>query len=294
MAPGFHTYRFSCLLPQNLPTSFEGQHGKIRYTCKVSLDRPWKFDLTYKVAFTVLKQQDLNYESPMIRQPVKKEVTKKYFMGIFSSNELYMSVELPISGFVAGQKIDFAIAINNPSGVTVEELKVSLKKIVRYNSDSPRMLTKEVIESCKVEKFPGVPKKSKGNFNLNIVVPPIPPTSQFFCKVINISYELKVKAQVSGIHRSSEIRIPIIIGTVPLNTAFAQHLSHHALQPNMQQIFASAPGMENFVTSTPSAPPPYITQPGDSRDLRNKTNFLPKLFYCSSISTSFLSSAPHI
>lgn len=208
----------------------------------------------------------------MIRQPVKKEVTKKYFMGIFSSNAwATMSLELPISGFVAGQKIDFAIEINNPSGVAIDELKVSLKKVVRYNSDSPRMLTKEVLETCKADRYPGVAKKSKGNFNLSMVVPPIPPTSIYFCRVISIAYELKVKAQVSGMHRSSEIRIPIIIGTVPLATAYAQQPNHHAMQPNMQQLFASAPGMESMMPVDPSAPPSYFNQPGgggDPRDLR--------------------------
>jgi hypothetical protein len=36
---GAHSYPFSCALPPQLPCSFEGEFGYIRYTIKVTLDR---------------------------------------------------------------------------------------------------------------------------------------------------------------------------------------------------------------------------------------------------------------
>lgn len=81
-----------------LPTSFEAKYGYIRYTAKVALERPWKFDLTYRVGFTVLKQQDLNYENPALRIPTKIEEVKTYCCGICTMAPLYIAASTPMTG----------------------------------------------------------------------------------------------------------------------------------------------------------------------------------------------------
>lgn len=63
---GVHTYPFTCALPPTLPSSYEGQWGHVRYTVKVTLDRPWKFDQDAKIAFTVITPLDLN-QNPRIK-----------------------------------------------------------------------------------------------------------------------------------------------------------------------------------------------------------------------------------
>jgi hypothetical protein len=57
---GEHSFLFSMMLPYNLPSSFEGKYGYVRYTVKATLDRPWKFNHEVKAAFTVLLHLDLN------------------------------------------------------------------------------------------------------------------------------------------------------------------------------------------------------------------------------------------
>ena len=59
---GNHTYPFSLNLPHTLPSSFEGRKGYVRYFCKATIDRPWKFDSHTKRAFTVIHHLDLNMQ----------------------------------------------------------------------------------------------------------------------------------------------------------------------------------------------------------------------------------------
>jgi hypothetical protein len=75
LAEGEHCFPFSTLLPPKLPSSFEGKFGHIRYTVKVVIKRPWKFDHEIKSAFTVISPVDLN-----IREAAKVCLCQCYSM----------------------------------------------------------------------------------------------------------------------------------------------------------------------------------------------------------------------
>ncbi|CAO1405630.1 unnamed protein product [Diamesa tonsa] len=216
--PGVHTYNFSCMLPQMLPTSFEAKFGHIRYLVKLVMDRPMKFDLTYTVAFTVLKQLDLNYENPALRIPTKMETIKSFYWGFCKTKPMYICVSIPFSGYVAGQSVNIEIEINNQSRVDIEELKVSLKKIIHYNSQTPRMRTKEEILTESEIRCGGHAAHKKGRFDQQLVIPAVPPTNISYCRVLTVSYEIHVLAKVPGIYRNPVVKLPITIGTVPLTS----------------------------------------------------------------------------
>ncbi|XP_049774878.1 arrestin domain-containing protein 17-like isoform X3 [Schistocerca cancellata] len=66
LPPGEHVYNFSVKLPENLPSSFEGTYGHIRYTIKAKMNRPWAFDEKVKAFYTVLSHLDLNTD-PLVK-----------------------------------------------------------------------------------------------------------------------------------------------------------------------------------------------------------------------------------
>ena len=43
-----------------MPTSMERNFGYVRYWLKGIVDRPWRFDITTKAAFTMLEYVDIN------------------------------------------------------------------------------------------------------------------------------------------------------------------------------------------------------------------------------------------
>ncbi|KAG4068171.1 hypothetical protein HA402_001596 [Bradysia odoriphaga] len=215
LSAGFHQFNFSCVLPFNLPTSFESKYGHIRYQIKVEFERPWKLDLNYSFGFTVIKVYDLNYDTPAIRAPLKAETTKSFYMGL-SSKAVYLSAEIPARGFVAGQSVPITIFTNNESNIDVKEIKVSLKKVIHYNSQTPRTKTRERVESTSEIRHSGVLRKSKENTVVNLFFPAVPPTNITSCSIIQVTYLIQIVAKVGGMHFSPLVRLPVTIGTVPL------------------------------------------------------------------------------
>lgn len=66
LQPGTYNYAFQCNLPIGLPTSVEGDHGYIRYSVILTLDRPLWSDQDFKEQFTVINPLNLNVQ-PTLR-----------------------------------------------------------------------------------------------------------------------------------------------------------------------------------------------------------------------------------
>lgn len=60
MAAGHYKFLFHFAVPQNVPSSFKGSHGEVRYQVKAVADVPWGFDYTAKTSFSVNHLYDLN------------------------------------------------------------------------------------------------------------------------------------------------------------------------------------------------------------------------------------------
>lgn len=212
---GITTYSFACVLPESLPSSFEGKHGHIRYSCKAVVDRPWKADKEFRLSFTVIKTENLSL-LPELAIPSKSEIVRHFYCCCIKSKPFFMSVTVPYSGYVPGQKIDVTIFMNNQSNTDIEGTKVSLERNTQYISQTPHKKIRSETLTVREAYGSGMAKSGAGEVKLSLIVPPLAPTNVNYCKVIITSYQLRITSKASGAHRNPHINIPLRIGTVPV------------------------------------------------------------------------------
>ncbi|XP_050089441.1 arrestin domain-containing protein 2-like [Anopheles aquasalis] len=215
---GEHIYEFACDLPANLPTSFEGSYGQCRYTAQVIMDRPWKFNLTYKVGFTVIQPLDLNVFSPSIRVPARMEDARVFCCGFWQTKPLYVQVTAPCTGYVPGQAIPLTIELDNRSSRTIEGVNMKLLQEVNYRSEAPRIKTKHELHTVVKHIGDGVGPETKRKYEQRLVVPTVAPSTLTLgeSNLITVSYRLHITVRVSGCGSDPVLEIPLTIGTIPL------------------------------------------------------------------------------
>ncbi|KAL1374123.1 hypothetical protein pipiens_004992 [Culex pipiens pipiens] len=209
---GTHVYKFTCVLPDNLPTSFEGQYGHIRYTATILVERPTQKNTTYREAFTVLRHVNLN-DDPSLKIPKKLELSKTFGWWVFKSDPLNIVVEIPCTGFVPGQAIPVTVRWDNSSNASIHGVRIKLFKNEEYQATDPYEKKRTDQQSVVKVENRDMHKQGQVRFERNLTIPAVPPTS--VSPLIKISYELVVYVHISS-GDNPVFNVPISIGTIPL------------------------------------------------------------------------------
>lgn len=212
---GDHNFEIAYALSPHLSTSFKCKNGSIKYKVLVTVDRPWKRKAKFEFPFTVIRPLNLNSEGDFIKNPMKEELSKNFKLD-FTSEPLYISASIPYGGYVPGQSIIVKIEANNQSKTNVKEIIISLKKIVHLTCRKPKRKSKELIITVAKISSEAVPVLTMKHLEKRLVIPSLPPNITN-CDVIQVQYELRVKAKTGGLSRSPKLKIPITIGTAPLD-----------------------------------------------------------------------------
>lgn len=227
--PGRHTFDFSFTIPLGCPSSFESKRGRVRYAVKLVYVNDF-LNSEKSVGFTVIKPLNLNshgvnlavrfifivYEikTRTFQLPFCDDKEKKMWFGL-SNNKLVINAKVPKTGYVPGESIPVEVFINNKSSCDIWELSVKLVLKTLHRTRSHKSIHKEKISLAKV-KYSKNQIRKNCSFKELLLIPPTPPSYEDVCYIFNVSYAVVVTATLSGLHSELALKIPVVIGLVPL------------------------------------------------------------------------------
>ena len=212
---GNHEYPFSIKLSDNLPSTFQHENGKIQYSVKALIDIPWAFDKEVKKYFVIMSQVDLN-EFPGLNE-LKTIAEDKYLgFGLFKSKPIKVTFTLEKTGFVPGENMVFTASIQNETSRDILDIKVIFVQNCKFTIKDESVTYSR--KMCKTDFCKQVGAKSSERWtSSSLIIPQVCPTSNGTCSLIDVSYELMLKFETTGISKSRKLSIPIVIGTIPFN-----------------------------------------------------------------------------
>ncbi|XP_050679385.1 arrestin domain-containing protein 17-like isoform X1 [Leptidea sinapis] len=242
---GNHDYSFQFMLPHNIPSSFEGSYGHIRYSLQVVVDRAFKLDQELTETIRVVVPIDLNIE-PYCKEPMQFEFQDSYCCCCMSSGSAETVVKLPVSGYCPGQIIPVEVASQNSGSVEIDNIKLIIKKHItfRATTNPDEKHTEDVI--AEIKKGP-VPENTSRNWNVEMAVPDVDILNVSACRYIDVDYEFVVKVCPGGCHSDTEGSRRLVIGTVPL-------VGYQDNVPNPQQDQMPMITVTNVTQGLPSYP----------------------------------------
>ncbi|XP_071086724.1 arrestin domain-containing protein 1-like [Haliotis cracherodii] len=219
LTAGRHNYRYKFNLPkEGLPSSFEGEHGAIRFWLKVEVNRPFpNFNQCWYRGITVLDDINVNgsqYKASVRRQ-AKKQISKA--LGLGDAGSLTLTAATDRGAYCAGEKIALKVVVKNESTKDMGKLKAQLEQKVVFTANNETKTRYTVIRV--LEGSPIMKGEERVWNNQLLEVDAIPPSTKTrSCHIIAVSYCIKVLVEVP-LGFNLETIMPITIGTIPYGHA---------------------------------------------------------------------------
>ncbi|EDV49575.1 arrestin domain-containing protein 17 [Drosophila erecta] len=207
LSPGEHTFIFEVALGRQLPSSFKGSYGAIKYKMRVLIQRPWTFDERHTIPFTVVKNMPLQPSQRSIPSSLEKQVTKT--ISLFGTRPITLLALLPEDFAVRGEPLRICATVINNSTTAVEKLRFTVLQYVTYYSHVPLRVQKVECIAVATKETGSVQKKTERSFAHELLLPEgAQPTDDQMSGVITIVYELRVEAVLRGFFKNLILNLP--------------------------------------------------------------------------------------
>ncbi|CAG9861416.1 unnamed protein product [Phyllotreta striolata] len=223
---GYHEFNFSFILPLHIPPCIskepswtESTKGRIYYTVKAVVNRPYNFDYTKKINIIVQPLQvDFNTIPQKLRMtPVEYKNEKTVCCCCCTSGPITLTMCLEKEAFVLGEVARVLVKIVNLSKTSVQELELTLKDRFDFYPRENAKIIRTKKEVLAIEKVPGVAPHGRRIYRINLLIPPnINITTLEYATLIKQRFVLKAKAVLPKCHRNFATSTSLTLGHVPL------------------------------------------------------------------------------
>jgi hypothetical protein len=185
---------FNFTLPSSLPSSISHKYGYVKYQLEATITRNRKSNYTSRLPFTVNGILDLNSEAG-VQSEGDMSNEKQVCCFCCASGPLGFDFRISKKGYVPGERIGFQCHLYNHSNRSVPTIVVALVQTFKFLANLDHSKTKTVqmshIEGPKLaagEETDWIVSSDVSTFT----VPSVPPSRLDGCRIIHISYLLKV------------------------------------------------------------------------------------------------------
>jgi hypothetical protein len=214
LSAGRHQYPFTFVLPTQIPPSFEGTFGHVRYALRCVAQRPWlKRDYACQTSLNVGSIVDLN-TLPEAVLPVKKMKSKRLGMFCCTTGPITAHAKIERAGYTPGETIVLKADTENDSGISLRGSKAQFVQITKFLAERETKLDNKVLQSYSHGSF----TESDVMDNVPFHVPQIPPSNLPFCGIIEVSYQIQYIVDPGALSINLIVPLDVLIGTVPLNS----------------------------------------------------------------------------
>ncbi|XP_011209301.2 arrestin domain-containing protein 3 [Bactrocera dorsalis] len=214
---GTHVYVLRLRIPSGCPSSCKGPYGFIAYNISLTIAKPWTFDEVFRKPITVVQALNLNH-NPEYGLPIRDENVKYLCNWPCTSGPIMYTLLLPYNGFVARQQITFFLEVDNQSPhYDISSVEASLKQHFIFLARQPykrNFYTKTLAKSIITERTLRLTKRM---YQGTVCVPSDTPRSTLNPNyIVFVHYTLQVKLKTGYFHYDTDLSVPVVIGTIPL------------------------------------------------------------------------------
>ncbi|XP_070543132.1 arrestin domain-containing protein 3-like [Ptychodera flava] len=246
LAVGEHRFPFRLRLPrEELPCSFEGQYGFVRYFASCILQRHRAADITVREGFTILGQPVDFKTMPEIQDQMGREQQKRVSCCVGPSSHIVLTAGTNRHGYIPGDKIAIKVDLENNSDRRVTRVNAALLQEVKYEGKkvgSGKKCERSTVRIAKGLTSAGC--RAHGRLTWTgkaITLPPVPPSELQGCPFIDIRYFVQIQAFISGAPSCLEINFPVIVQTVPASRLVQQGEGRLFLVDNVHSVRPTLP-----------------------------------------------------